>query len=502
MYCTVCGRPLNDSQKFCPACGSPNALLARAKSTSSAEPARTPEYPGAAPTPIKTKQWLVAWRKIAVLCAAVVLLAAAAYFTISILSDPARLFKNSVMSGDYEKAEDIYYDKMSGKSEEENDAETTLMNMLQEIRNDFISQTSTYEEANNRVEAIRGMGIIADSDIEETKTKIDELNSSRTAFSAAEAYLAAGEYKKAIEQYGLVIPDDGNFETAQAHMVKAAGQYRAGVLDQADKLIAGNSYDDAMEILKLGLEVLPSDQQLTQSLSSCQTQKTAYEKKESLTGAETYAASGDMAAALEVIQKALKNNTDDADLKNAANRYQKQIVDDTLEKAKEAFGENKDYAAAISALREGLSVLPNEAAFADAIKEYETYQPVELESLYCMTGEYRVADSVTDIYGNKIVGKCYSEGTATYYADAQYSKFTGKIVLPTEYYDTRLEVYLKIYGDGKLLYTSPPIGHGFSPLDFAVNIAGVSELKMDIGYDIRYLTTSDCPCVIDPTLFK
>ena len=47
----------------------------------------------------------------------------------------------------------------------------------------------------------------------------------------------------------------------------------------------------------------------------------------------------------------------------------------------------------------------------------------------------------------------------------------------------RLKIGLKLYGDGKLLYSSPVMTSGVHPIDFEIDLAGVLELKIEITHD-------------------
>lgn len=121
--------------------------------------------------------------------------------------------------------------------------------------------------------------------------------------------------------------------------------------------------------------------------------------------------------------------------------------------------------------------------------------PVELSEIYRMAkshGGFYKKESVTDIYGNVWNGTAYyaylegfngyedGQSSERYYTNQQYERLYGKIVLPSEQYNTYYTAYLKVYGDDHLLYTSPPISTAFAPVDFEVDISGVSELEIEL----------------------
>lgn len=69
--------------------------------------------------------------------------------------------------------------------------------------------------------------------------------------------------------------------------------------------------------------------------------------------------------------------------------------------------------------------------------------------------------------------------TNTYNIDMKYSKMKGKLVYSsTEARGNNDYAYIKLYGDGVLLYTSPSIKADTKPFDFEVDLTGVSSLDL------------------------
>lgn len=63
--------------------------------------------------------------------------------------------------------------------------------------------------------------------------------------------------------------------------------------------------------------------------------------------------------------------------------------------------------------------------------------------------------------------------------NGRYRNIQGKVVLNGEYQDAVPEnVYFAIYGDGKLLYRSPPLAPGYEPQAFDLDISGVTALRV------------------------
>ena len=68
--------------------------------------------------------------------------------------------------------------------------------------------------------------------------------------------------------------------------------------------------------------------------------------------------------------------------------------------------------------------------------------------------------------------------TNVYKINGEYTKISGTLFQRYEYRDRKSSgATLKIYGDGKLLYTAEMTG-GMNPIDFSINLTGVLGLKI------------------------
>lgn len=101
-------------------------------------------------------------------------------------------------------------------------------------------------------------------------------------------------------------------------------------------------------------------------------------------------------------------------------------------------------------------------------------------------------DSIRKVYTTGIkdnVGNMYYDGFAftnwcssgfyVYNIDQKYKAFKGIIALTEADKDTSYLLMVKIYGDNKLLYTSPRMTKGSYPVKFDVNVTGVNQLKIE-----------------------
>lgn len=102
-------------------------------------------------------------------------------------------------------------------------------------------------------------------------------------------------------------------------------------------------------------------------------------------------------------------------------------------------------------------------------------------------GSIREQESTKDNLGQKRMNCIenyneYSSATCTYRINGQYSLLSGTFF---QRYDERNETRstsLTVYGDGELLYEGSMKG-GLDPLDLAIDVRGVLELKVVLGHD-------------------
>ena len=80
--------------------------------------------------------------------------------------------------------------------------------------------------------------------------------------------------------------------------------------------------------------------------------------------------------------------------------------------------------------------------------------------------------------GATFFGNLDHEHSVTYELNANYKKFKGTIALSYESRDAERSYCIQFYGDGNLLYQSPIVTGGISPLIFDIDVSGVRQLKI------------------------
>ena len=189
----------------------------------------------------------------------------------------------------------------------------------------------------------------------------------------------------------------------------------------------------------------------------------------------------------------------------ADNEYDSNYVNEVFSEANELFN-RRQFQEAVDVLKRARMVSGLDA-FDEAIESYSEYIPVNLLDMDYIKktsyinvfkpGKAYVHD--TDVnennyrdYGviypnsgflNSEVATSDDESCVSYYINQKYSTLTGRCF--RQFYSLKIDSdkeyrgYIKIYGDGVLLYSSPEITKTtFDPIDFSVDVRGVRELKI------------------------
>jgi len=99
-------------------------------------------------------------------------------------------------------------------------------------------------------------------------------------------------------------------------------------------------------------------------------------------------------------------------------------------------------------------------------------------------GSFYFIDKATDNYGKEYVSLIsgdYYSGVSwqDYVINGQYASVKGTVILKHEYRDSAPSGYVKIFGDGELLFVSNTVNKGCDPEDFDIDIRNVQKLRVE-----------------------
>jgi len=144
-----------------------------------------------------------------------------------------------------------------------------LEDRLDIVTTDFLNDSIQFYAVTEELYTIERMNITGlSSAVNRTRTFINNLNDSRTAYLTAETMFEYGEYASAIVQYRLVISADPNYYSALDGIIRATDAFRNVTLILASEYSDDGDYSSAVRILTDALGIIENDSELTHRLNA------------------------------------------------------------------------------------------------------------------------------------------------------------------------------------------------------------------------------------------
>ncbi len=368
----------------------------------------------------------------------------------------------------------------------------------------FIDKNVSLADARRKIQQMLNDGLLDDAGGTYTAMleKMAQLHASREAYNTACIYMDYKNYGEALKNFRLVIEADENYNDAQQKLAQCIDAYRSEVLSSVLLPTNRAEYDQAVATLKKALELLPDDAQLLQRMRDVEDTYDAIEKQEALEAARTYADSLNFRAALDVLARAREGREDDLELQAAVNSvksaysaYAKKLVANCLA--------THDYNTAYAYLVDACALMPEDAALQALLSSIKVSVPTGLHQLTPGSSnrfQQVTGSSTSDAFGNSYSGpnlfRLSAKSGDWDDADLGYVKYDlsaagaftrlfGNLITASD--SSSGSCTIKIYGDGRLLYTSPTLTRTSAPVRMDVDLTGVKELefRMDVGDDTR-----------------
>lgn len=343
-FCIKCGAKLSDDAQFCTTCGAKCETQSQVAEVFTQEETKLP----GTKKPVKKRT------VVAIVCAAVltVLVGVGGFFGIRWYTSPEQQLLRALKGGKYEQALDILEEDISLKYSE--NLSESLKKRLETIQADYVASTVEYANVMMELDTIESIDIKELRElINKTRMYVEKLNASRTAFATAESFFANAAYMEAVAQYKQVIQEDSNYTTAVAKANEAMGLYRTKMLTDAEVYAASGNYANAITLLQNALNHLPEDALLTQQVLLYEKAQSDQILKAALDDAASYAAVKDYISAMRVLDQYTQKHGANAEVSVAWNTYNEAnkalILATALEDAA-LLASGKDYLAAIAVL--------------------------------------------------------------------------------------------------------------------------------------------------------
>ena len=481
--------------------------------------------------------------------------------TLAACSKSIDKFKKAVENNNSSDAIEIYNDKLSDDKEDQKEARNYIKKRLSDSLSDygsgkitekeFESIYKTIEKVNQKVKGI--------TSIEDTYYKYQAVKASKENFKAGEKAYSEKDYATAVRKYSLIISDDTeHYKDAQQKLQDSIKNYESSVLDQVDKSVASGNYDEAFLVIDNAIDDIG-----TEKLKGYREELVDSYESYAIETAQQLANEGKYQEAYQCLNDAIDTigNTDklsstyssiyieeyETKMKTAydakdylsvfriyveadwiiegssemMNYYTSSITEylnDIDVKAESAFGDNKDYEAAILVLRDALSdvvdlnILEITSHIEEKIAYYQEYQPIyltdldyiQISSILSVGTDYsweytdvneKGYDPMTVIVQHNDGGYYHDdEGYILYYLNSNYTVLTGTLYRPYNTLSCPADWssrpgYILVYGDDVLLYESPKITPStYDAVDFEIDVHGVRNLKIEFKGGMWYDT--------------
>ncbi|EOS35204.1 hypothetical protein C808_04983 [Lachnospiraceae bacterium M18-1] len=419
---------------------------------------------------------------------AVIAAGVAGYLAVSRITDPVRLFQEAIQENDFEKASQLYENKLkSGNSGKLAEASDFLSDHAEDVLEKYIQGELEYEDALSQLQEMEKIGIVSEGEMEPLIEELNEIRTSRAAYENGQDEMEAGDYEAAIGDFRKVIQDDPNYSNAQKKLADAVRSYKDELIVSLSQFETDKRYRDAISALSKGLIVVPEDADFQEKIRD-------YEKKieDDITltvdgiirdAKGIVSESEDYTAALTDLRAAQKQYPNREELKTAIGEMEEAYVSKQLTEAEKLAGESR-YEEAVDLLGEAQELVPDNDSMEKAIKEYKAKFPTLLQQMVYFTGEYleNGGQELDNLQGTQKNIVTNENGYAfdfdnIYKLNGTYKKMTGNWYQPFSERSSTNGKDLKIYGDGRLLF-SATMRSGIEPIGFEIDLAGVEELEI------------------------
>lgn len=365
------------------------------------------------------------------------------------------------------------------------------------IDQEFFNRYTTLEKINDATRMIYSLDSVYQQYI--------YIKASKDNYHSAVEYAAKGNLEGAISNFMYVVPEDvENYDEAQKQLAEAVKSYQKQIIENAKHLAATDSFEDAVACIHEAQYVVGYTTELENCLSDLFIKKYT-------SSIDSAFNSGDYVTVIREYSNARENSyiTISSDMISKYSSSVTKYLDDVCQRAEDAFGDSKDYSAAIRVLQVAISEVDVDENVISEIEQrinfYQEYVPIYLTSLeYTQKASYisvgRAYDSDSkDVNGNQYDnntvihptgGELASQVASTdddayvlYNLNFKYSTLAGTIYRPYRSLSSENEwnnaTSVKIYGDDVLLYEAPNITKDtYDSIKFQIDITGVRNLKI------------------------
>jgi len=424
--------------------------------------------------------------------------------------------KSAVVTNDLTAISTALNDKAYGEKNDAN-VEKLIMQYVSDQCDDYNNGDIDSNLAQKRVKAAAAGDFADNAEISEKLDLIDKLADSKKSYEYAKECETKAQYDTAIELYNRVIEQDSNYDDAAFRRLNCEKSYINELLAQYQTYMDSEDYDSAEALVSGALnQGAVSDPRLGVAQKEVQAILKAHKEEQDQIEIDASLAeirtnySNDTVGMIRELRALSSRYPDSAEIKDEIEVYEKPYKETIISGIDNVY-KSEGAGAVVSYLQEALDVLGSDGDISSQLDTWKgRNKTIALDSLDIYAKQYahwdvynwyRPEDYMTDSFGNK-------------YGSVLSSRYGG--VSNIEYYVGNLDVgklnfttyltkygakycqsssygkmFVKVYGDDKLLYTFNNYTHTMEPTDISVDIKGVKILKIEMKPLNAYLAITN-----------
>lgn len=430
---------------------------------------------------------------ISICCVLVVLIGASVAVVLSIFNSPAKQVADLLEEKKFSKAVSLYESKVDGNFIQEKLLVKFTEGYSDEIYNAYVAEGMPADEAIEALESVKTMNVFDVGDISAKLENVKNLQDSREAYESAIELYEQGDYIGAGEEFKKVIETDEDYNDAQKRVEECNEKYKGFIFEQVGTPATDGEYESAIAVLE-DAALSTGDSEINEKLKTVKSKYAQMLKDRAFSESIVLLEQKKYVEAFEIINKAAVYNEGDTEIASLISSVTVEYETYVITTA-DAHLAKYEYDNALEVVDGGLSVLPQSRALNDKKTAIEAAIPVSLskELMINSDGWAWNEGAPIDPFNNDYSGSsnyamfdcgCRYQRYGEFRVYGKYSKLSGKIT-PHKDIGEGQELYIQIYADDTLIYTSPTIGRKTDTIVFDLDLKKADYVKI-IVYPLDY----------------
>ena len=370
---------------------------------------------------------------------------------------------------------------------------------------DEAAEAGLYEDAVNKVN--EGIASYPDSELLSEKlqeyTRMLDAKKINGIIADAESYASNEYYEDAlniVQEALKTYPDSTELKQKSVEYSDLlTTQITEKTLSDAKLLAESGKYSEAMTIIQSAIDSYGENAEYKRAYDSYNSMYLDKVKEKAISQAIELVRDEDFLGAYDAIKNAMSEFGDDATLSSLLKEYEEHYVTSVISQVDE-YKSVRNYTDAQEVIQAALKQFPNNTELKTKQTEIENSKPVSLASITALNSGYTGLwktniepwndGAPIDPFGNdyshainysivESYGRYNTNGTsyAEYRLYGKYNTITGKLC-PYTSIEEDGDIYIRLYADDQLIYTSPVITRKTDIFEFSANLNGAEYIKI------------------------